>query len=202
MDTFEHVRDTVWATRHEPIDEVAAHLRISHGSAHEITHDKPQLLLWSMRGMFRNSLQKNTNIMWKSCQQLLNQYCDHGDAFLRCITTGNKTWIQHFQLESKHQSLKWKHLTSLVRMMVRTQATPGKTMFTIFWDAQGTTVEYYVDRGSTVNSAYYCQMLQDILKPAIHSKCQRLRWAAAVLLHYPHSAATLFKCFTNPSLQF
>lgn len=62
----------------------------------------------------------------KVYQQLLNQYCDHGDAFLRCVTTGNKTWIQHFQLESKHQSLKWKHQTSLVRMTVRTQATPRK----------------------------------------------------------------------------
>jgi len=75
-------------------------------------------------------------------------------------------------------------------------------MFTLFWDAQGTTVEYYVERVSTVKIAHYCQMLQDILKPAIHSKCQRLRWAAAVLLHYTQSAATLLKCFTNLSLQF
>jgi len=46
-------------------------------------------------------------------QQLLNQYCDHGYAFLRCITTGNKTWIQHFQLESKHQKFEMEtsHIT-------------------------------------------------------------------------------------------
>jgi len=87
-------------------------------------------------------------------------------------------------------------------MTVRTQATPGNAMLTLFWDAQGTTVEYYVEQGSTVKSAHYCHMLQDILKPAIHSKFQRLWWAAAVLLHYSHSAATLLKRFTNLSLQF
>lgn len=45
MDNSEYVCDVVWATRHIPVDEVGAHLHISHGSAHEITHDKPWLLL-------------------------------------------------------------------------------------------------------------------------------------------------------------
>jgi hypothetical protein len=45
-----------------------------------------------------------------------------------------KTWIQHFQPESKHQGLKWYHPTPLVRLMVMTQAAAAKAMFTLFWD--------------------------------------------------------------------
>lgn len=71
-------------------------------------------------------------------------------------------------------------------MTVRTQPTAGKAMLTLFWGAQRKTVEYYVERGSTVKSVHYCQMLQDKLKPVIHTKCQRLQSAGAVLLNYAH----------------
>jgi hypothetical protein len=36
-----------------------------------------------------------------------------------------------------------------------------------FWESQGPVLEYYQERGSTINSAPYSESLTDRLKPAI-----------------------------------
>jgi hypothetical protein len=46
-------------------------------------------------------------------------------------------------------------------------------MLTIFWVSQGPLLETYLERGTTVTSATYCDMLQRRLKPAIRSKIKR-----------------------------
>jgi len=43
-------------------------------------------------------------------------------------------------------------------------------MLTIFWDSQQPILETYQERGTTVTSATYCDMLQRALKPAIRPK--------------------------------
>ena len=34
------------------------------------------------------------------------------NLFLKCIVTGDETWIHHYDPESKQQSMQWKHATS------------------------------------------------------------------------------------------
>jgi hypothetical protein len=43
-------------------------------------------------------------------------------------------------------------------------------MLTVFWDSQGPILETYLERGTAVTSATYCDMLQRVLKPAVCSK--------------------------------
>jgi hypothetical protein len=50
--------------------------------------------------------------------------------------------------------------------------TAGKAMLTVFWDLHRLILEHYVERGLTVNTAHWCDMLWDNLKPAIHGNCQ------------------------------
>jgi len=52
-----------------------------------------------------------------------------------------------------------------------------------FWDSQGPILEYYQERGSTINSAHYSEMLIDRLKPEIRSKHQGQLSKGTVLLH-------------------
>ena len=52
-----------------------------------------------------------------------------------------------------------------------------------FWDSQGPILEHYQDRGSTINSASYSEMLIDRLKPEIQSKCRGKLLRGIVLLH-------------------
>ena len=73
-------------------------------------------------------------------------------------------------------------------------------MLTVFWDSQGPVLEHYQERGTTINSARYSEMLTDRLKPAIRSRRRGLLLKSVVLLHdnarqhiAAHTAATLRK---------
>ena len=62
----------------------------------------------------------------------------------------------------------------------------------MFWDSQGPVLEHYEERGTTINSARYSEMLTNRLKPAIRSKRRELLSTGVVLLHdiaRPHTAA-------------
>jgi hypothetical protein len=50
----------------------------------------------------------------------------------------------------------------------KTQLSAGKVMTvkSVFWDSQGPLLEHYQERGTTVNSSRYSEMLRDKLKPA------------------------------------
>jgi hypothetical protein len=66
-------------------------------------------------------------------------------------------------------------------------------MLTIFWDSQGPILEAYLERGTTVTNATYCDMLQRGLKPVIFSKKREESLSKGVLLLHenarPHTAA-------------
>jgi len=65
-------------------------------------------------------------------------------------------------------------------------------MLTVFWDSQGPILETYQERGTTVTSATYCDMLQRELKPAIRSKRTEKLSKEIFFLHdkaCPHTAA-------------
>ena len=64
-------------------------------------------------------------------------------------------------------------------------------MLTVFWDSQGPILKTCQERGTTVTSATYCDMLQRELKPAICSKRRGKLSKEILLLHdaRPHTAA-------------
>jgi len=53
------------------------------------------------------------------------------------IVTGDETWIHNYDPESKQQSMQWKHASSPRPRKFKVQASAGKIMCTIFWDAEG-----------------------------------------------------------------
>jgi hypothetical protein len=72
------------------------------------------------------------------------------------------------------------------------QPSASKLMLTIFLDSQGPILETYLERGTTVTSAIYCDMLQRELKPATHSKRRGRLSEGILLLHHnahPHTTA-------------
>jgi hypothetical protein len=97
----------------------------------------------------------------------LARYCEECDSFLHRIVTGDETWVQP---ETKWKSMQWKHPSSPVAKKFKTQPSADKLMLTTFWDSQGRILETCLERGTTVTSATYCDMLQIGLKPATRSK--------------------------------
>ena len=87
--------------------------------------------------------------------------------------------------------MQWKHPSSPVAKKFKMQLSEGKLMLTVFWDSQGTILETYQERETTVTSATYCDILQREMKPAIRSKRRGKLSKEILLLHNarPHTAA-------------
>ena len=94
-------------------------------------------------------------------------------------------------LESKRQSMQWKHPSSSANKKFKTQASAGKVMLTIFWDVNGPILVRFQEKGQTVTSDRYSVMLVNEFKPAIRSKRRRLLSKRVLLIHNarPHAAA-------------
>jgi len=56
-------------------------------------------------------------------------------------------------------------------------------MLTIFWDVNGPILVHFQEKGQTVTSAQYSDMLVNELKPTIQSKCRGLLSKRVLLLH-------------------
>jgi len=101
------------------------------------------------------------------CQRLLDRYKNEGEEFLSRIVTGDETWVHHYEPESKRQSMEWKHLGSPANKKFKTQPSTGKVMLMLFWDSKGPILEDYLEKGRTINSARYSDLLANNLKPAV-----------------------------------
>jgi hypothetical protein len=59
------------------------------------------------------------------------------DYFLDIVVAGDKTWVYHYKLESKWQSLEWRHMDSQTKREFKVQPSIGKIMFPIFFGFPG-----------------------------------------------------------------
>lgn len=123
-------------------------------------------------------------------QRHLERYENEGEDFLERIVIGDETWVHHFEPESKRQSMTWKHPGSPVSKKFKTRPSAGKLMLTVFYYSRGPILEHYTERGSTVTSDRYCEMLRNNLRPAIRTKRRGLLSQGVILFHdnaRPHS---------------
>ena len=126
------------------------------------------------------------------CQRLLNRYNNEGEEFLSRIVTGDESWVHHYSPETKRQSLEWKHPSSLVKKKFKSQLSAGK----VIWDSEEPISEDFLEKGSIINSARYCDLLAKRLKPAICTKRRGLLSKKVLLQHdnaRPHVAKATFK---------
>ena len=81
--------------RRVTVNEIAAHLAISHGSAHHIVHDVLQFHKVSARWML-HQLTTELKERHDASQELLKCFEAEGDGFLGRIVTGDETWVHYY----------------------------------------------------------------------------------------------------------
>jgi len=160
----------VMENRRVTLNDIAACLKISHGSAHHIVHDVLQFHKVSARWVPQQLTPELRERRVDACEELLRRFEREGDGFLARIITGDKTWIHFHQPETKRASKEWCHSSSPKRKKFRTEPSAGKVMLTLFWDKKGAILEHCTPRGTTVTSASYSDLLKNHLWPAIKSK--------------------------------
>jgi hypothetical protein len=58
--------------------------------------------------------------------------------------------VDHYEPESKAQSMAWKRLTSPDAKKFKSQPSAGKIMFTLFGDMKGSILVHFTPKGETV----------------------------------------------------
>jgi len=85
---------------------------------------------------------------------------------------------------------------------LKTVASYGKVMSMLFWDLNGPILDHYQGHGQMVNSStWYYAMLEEELKPAIHSKHKRMLTYGVALHHdnaQAHTAAVITEIQAPP----
>ena len=203
---LEEARAIILTDRRVTIEEIALQLGISQGMAYSLVHDIlgfHKVARWVPRHLTEEHKHNGQHI----CTSLLERYSREGDNFLNRIVTGDETWVHHYEPETKRQSMQWTHTLSPSKKF-KSQPSAGKLLMTVFWDSQGPILEHYMEKGVTVTSINYSNMLKNELRPAI-----RLKWrgrCSAVTRqctlsygtpHHQHHSATELGSPRAPCLQ-
>ena len=178
----EWVHDVILQNRWVTTDEVAHQLQIGHGAAYEIirnrlafhkcVHDGSQKeshnwtkrnVLTSANGFWITVLLEVTS-SWKGSSREMK----HGSTITNQRLNG-RVWNRNIPICPPSKSSECIQLQESLRL-------------TVFWDSQGLLLEHCRERGSTVNSSVYSEVLCDKLKPALWSKWWGLLSDGVVLL--------------------
>jgi len=78
--------------------------------------------------------------------------------------------------------MQWKHASSPNPLKFKMQASAGKIMCTVFWDAEGIRLTDYMQHKVTITGAYYADLLCKLLITS-KEKCRGKLTQVPVLLH-------------------
>ncbi len=79
------------------------------------------------------------------------------EDFLDRIVVGDETWVAYVNPEARQQSMCWGRTTSpSMPKKVRQTLLAGKVMTTVFWDAKRTPLVDFMECGTTITFAAYC----------------------------------------------
>jgi len=107
---------------------------------------------------------------------------DNGEDFLEQIITGDETWVHQYCLETKAQSMAWKHPGSPTIKKLKTSTSYVKLMATVFWDMHCVLPLHFSPSNKTVNFAAYQATLKK-LKRAVQCKRPQMSDKRVLLLH-------------------
>jgi histone-lysine N-methyltransferase SETMAR len=116
---------------------------------------------------------------------------DRDPSFMERIVTVDETWICCYDPESKEQSKVWLPRGSDPPLKAKVYPSVGKVMATVFWDAEGILLVDYLEKGLTINSEYYSNLLRNDLRNALRKKRPGKLTMRPLLLHdnaRPHTA--------------
>ena len=118
----------------------------------------------------------------ESSQELLEVYNANPEDFHTRLVTGDETWLHHWDLATKKESMQWKHPGSPPPKKFCTQPSASKVMTTVFWDAKGIILIDYKPAGTSITGEYYANVIKQ-LRIAIKEKGRGKLAADVLLLH-------------------
>lgn len=110
-------------------------------------------------------------------------HCENkGDKFLNHIVTDDETWILFTNMETKWQSMQWLHTGLPKPKKFKQTFSTQKLVTRVFCDCFGVLLVEFMEPGTTIMSAVYCEALNR-LRRAIVNKRHGALTSGIVLLH-------------------
>jgi len=119
------------------------------------------------------------------------------NLFVKRIITDNETWIHHDDPETKQQSMQWKHASFPSLRKFTVQASAGKIMCTVFWDAEDVLLIGYMPHKVAVTGVSNTDLLHKF-HVVIKQKCGEKLTKVPLLLH-DNASAHRSQCLTSHS---
>ena len=160
-ENVEIVHSLVMCDRRRNLQDIASEVGISFGAVQSILNDILGMSKVSARWVPRMLTKDQKRSRLDISRYLLSHYEDDPEEFMDQVVTQDETWVHHFDLESKKQSMQWKHPGSPPPKKFKRVSSAGKVMASIFWDNQGVIMVDYLEEGHTINSAYYAEELRN-----------------------------------------
>lgn len=172
------VTKIIMKDRKVKLREIAEITQISYGSAFTILHEK-----LSMKKVFSKWVPRLLSMEQKQqrvddSESCLSLFTRNKKDFLRRYVTMDETWIHYYTPESKRQSSEWRTAGESRPKRPKTQQSAGKVMASVFWDTHGVIFIDYLEKGKSINSDYYIDLLvrlkEEIAKKRPHMQRKKI----------------------------
>ena len=127
--------------------------------------------------------QQRVNVCTELCQLTSDDV-----MFLSRVITGDKSWVYGYDPETKRQSSQWKSSMSPRPKKARQVKSNFKSMINTFFDIKGFVHKEFVTTGRTVNSGFYCEVLQRLHEKVLRHRPQLWR-EQTWLLHHDNASS-------------
>lgn len=149
--------------------EIAHTIGISDERVRHILHKELQ-----MKKLFGKVVPHTLTIQQKLArkqisQRHLDRFKKNKTDFVRRFITMDETWIYHHDPKLKQERLQWTEAGCSAPKQTKHERSAKKVLASVFWDAKGILLIDYLEKGKTINSEYYCNLL-DQLDAKIHEK--------------------------------
>jgi len=115
----------------------------------------------------------------------LRQLASDDEMFLSRVITGDESWVCGYDPETKRQSSQWKSPSPRPKK-ARQMKSNLKSMIITFFDIKGIVHKEFVPTGQTVNSGFYCEVLQRLCEK-VRRHCSQLWREQTWLLHHDNA---------------
>lgn len=174
------VQQMVKEDRRIKLKELEAAIGISRPSIISILHEHLGLSKVCARWVPRLLTREQKEFRESASLELMHLY-DRDPADFHCrAVTGDESWIYSYDPETKEMSKQWLKKGSNPPIKAKVTKSAGKTMLTLFFDAEGWLLADFLEKGRTINGQYYASILKK-LHLAIKEK-RRGKVARGILL--------------------
>ena len=156
------------------IGKLSDELAIGRNAIESILHDELHLVKMSAHWIPKLLTCEQKTARQETCSILLKRFNQEGPNFLERIVTGDESWVNYYEPESKQQSKEWRVMGSPPPLKPRTTISALKRMVSFFWDNQGPLLIKWLPGGRTVNSQYYIEVMRELREEIKNSRRGKL----------------------------